>query len=31
MKHEGDSGTNCALGTISKWLLKGLEDIEIRE
>ena len=32
VEHEGDgdSNLNCALGTVTKVLVKGLEDLEIR-
>ena len=29
MEHESDDCTNCALGTVTKGLLKGLEDLEV--
>ena len=30
-EHEGDNYTNCywCFGTVTKWLLKGLEDLEV--
>ena len=30
MEHESGDDTNCALGTIPKGLVKGLEELEIR-
>ena len=29
MEHESDNYTNCAFGTVTKGLLKGLEDLEV--
>ena len=31
MEYEGDNYTNCdcPFGTVTKWLLKGLEDLEV--